>query len=248
MIQTEVLQTVWVGDRFVELRLKRPDHYSYEPGQHCTLLYTDAQGKFERIYSIASAPFQFNELVFCIQASTDSRALHVLKNLHPGSLLGLGNARGNFRLRSSSRRALFIAGGSGIAPMRSFLLHLTQSGPVASGATDRPVLLFGCRNAEEIPFFEEWKGLPIDVRISAATGTRDQVRSGSVLELLEELKGEFKEEFRGEFTGEIKDEFKGQLSQFEASYLCGSPPMIEAVRKWLEGAGFKAENIVVEQY
>ncbi len=118
-------------------------------GQHVDLLVPTSRGlPFRRSYSIASAPdaahpARFEIAVTRVDRGPTSEALHALR---PGELVEVEGPRGTF-VRSAEERerpALFVAAGTGLAPIRAML-----SEDVCAAAGPPLVLLFGCRTPQD---------------------------------------------------------------------------------------------------
>jgi ferredoxin-NADP reductase len=118
-------------------------------GQHLDLIVPTGSGlAFRRAYSVASAPEaldpdQFEIAVTRVEGGPTSTALH---GLAPGAAAEIEGPKGTF-VRSAEDRthpALFVATGTGLAPIRAMLTDETKR-------VDGPplVLLFGCRTTED---------------------------------------------------------------------------------------------------
>jgi len=109
---------------------EKPAGFQFKPGQFANLTLvsppeTDAEGNV-RMFSIASAPFE-DDLMFTTRMR-DTAFKRVLKSMPFGTEIKLGGPFGSFTLHSdSSRPAVFLAGGIGITPFRSMILHASRS-------------------------------------------------------------------------------------------------------------------------
>jgi dihydroorotate dehydrogenase electron transfer subunit len=129
-----------------------------------------------------------------------------LASLRPGEALScLGPLGRGFHLPPEDRRPLLVAGGIGIAG----LLHL---GVTLQEAGHDPVLLYGCRDAEDLPLVEGFEAAGIPVDYATEDGSRG--RRGLVTTLLEEA-----------------------LAAGPAEvFACGPWPMLRAVARMTAGA------------
>ena len=115
-----------------------------------------AQGQDERRpYSIACSPERAIEtwrleLLIAVDASGDPRPN--LASASPGTLVDVEGPVGAFTLPevTRDRRVLCVAGGTGIAPLRSMLDHLLRR-----AAAPRISLLYSARHGDEFAFIDE---------------------------------------------------------------------------------------------
>jgi CDP-4-dehydro-6-deoxyglucose reductase len=130
-------------------------------GQYIDLIVPTPRGlPFKRSYSIASAPDPAHPALFelavtRIAGGPTSEALHALV---PGDRVEMETPRGTF-VRSAEARlapALFVATGTGLAPIRAMLseeVGTPEGRPLA--------LLFGCRTPDDLLWADQlgaWQG------------------------------------------------------------------------------------------
>lgn len=218
-----------VGNYLI-LSVVRPEDYSFQAGQHATLSFTDPVGEFERSYSIASPPKEEDFLEFCIQTQNDGRAAAIFKTLKAGDVLKLSEAKGSFKISNPNKPLIFIAGGSGISPLRSFTKQLLAE-------TEDPLsirLFYGSRDADGIPFKEELLSLSessqgrLSVILLAEAGEAEGVCRGNTLNaLLEAIE---------------------HIPKNAHYYLCGPPNMVQALQTALKEAKVSENAVFVEKY
>jgi CDP-4-dehydro-6-deoxyglucose reductase, E3 len=127
-------------------------------GQYVDLVVPTARGiPFRRSYSIASAPDPaqpdtFEVAVTRVDGGLTSEALHALPL---GGAVEVGEPRGTFTRTGEDRDhpALFVAAGTGLAPIRAML---SEDVKAAEGAP--LVLLFGCRTQQDVLWGDELRG------------------------------------------------------------------------------------------
>jgi NAD(P)H-flavin reductase len=131
-------------------------------------------------YSIASAPEQAardRALEFLVQIESDEEVSHFVE-LREGSLLDVEGPMGGFVFpdNPASRSFLFIAGGTGIAPLRAMIWHALMT---VDGA--RVSLLYSARDRDEFAYAPELRGLAREGRvrlIETVTRTADRAWTG----------------------------------------------------------------------
>jgi ferredoxin-NADP reductase len=115
-IQTvELLQRRWLTKNAFEIELTRPPSLKFKPGQTIRFMHES----LERYYSLLSAPDDSN-LVICVSHVPQGNFSLHLANAALGIQLKLTGPHGYFTFKSSSRKPVFIATGTGIAPFVSF--------------------------------------------------------------------------------------------------------------------------------
>lgn len=108
-----------------------------------------------RPYSIASSPERAGEsgrIELLVAVEQDGTLGPHLRDLRPGALLDLEGPLGTFVFPEPPPQPhlLFIAGGTGIAPLRAMLDHALRRHPESSAA-----LLYSARRGDEFAFIEE---------------------------------------------------------------------------------------------
>jgi ferredoxin-NADP reductase len=111
-----------------------------------------------RPYSIASSPEQAAEtrtLELLIALEADGTLGPNLPDVVPGSPIDLEGPLGTFLfpVEPLEQPLLFVAGGTGIAPLRAMIDHVLRGDP-----RSRISLLYSARNGDEFAFIEELRG------------------------------------------------------------------------------------------
>ena len=125
-------------------------------------------------YSIASAPEETAtdaSIQFLIKSDSAGRWGEHFDPLRRGSLLAVRGPSGSFVFPDAprERRFLFIAGGTGIAPLRSMIRHA-----VLSGLPGRICLLYSARTPHDFAYLPELRGMARRGEISlSVTATRE---------------------------------------------------------------------------
>ncbi len=183
-------------------------------------------------YSIASAPFEAardGAIELLIQVEDAGGLDPHLELAEPGRAIDIEGPFGSFGLPSEGRRPLlFVAGGTGIAPLRSMLVEALHREPELY-----PSMLYSARAAEEFAYRGELERLADEGRLKLyLTVTRDRVG-----------------EWPGR-RGRIDDRLlAAALPSPDARCLvCGPPALVRDVTMSLEHLGIPARAIIVERY
>jgi ferredoxin-NADP reductase/ferredoxin len=204
------------------LKLDRADGLAFESGQYIRLV---APGISEaRAYSIASTPAELPLIELMIRLVPDGKMSQWLQAAKVGDRVRLQAPFGSFGLDTRARRHVFVAGGTGLAPILSMIRSLRGRGQQA-------LLCFGCTRREELFYEDELAQLAaampeLELRIAVMEGADGRLRSGTAVSLLD------------------KDDFDAGT----VCYLCGPPPMVDAARKALTDYGVAARAIRAERF
>ena len=130
--------------RGIHLRLIEPQRIEFKAGQYIDLLIP---GTSEwRSYSMANPPSQRSVIEIMVKLMPGGLfSSYVDQQLKPGEQLTLQGPYGNFYLRDTQCEAVFIAGGSGMAPILSLLRDMAER------KDSRPVTYFyGARTRRDL--------------------------------------------------------------------------------------------------
>lgn len=132
-----------------------------------------------RPYSIACSPEAAAErkcLELLVGTEAPGEVARQLPEARPGMLVDLDGPLGTFIFPDppEQQRLLFVAGGTGISPLRSMLDHALRRHP-----TRQISLLYSVRKADEFAFLDELRGYERDGRLELhATVSRDDATDG----------------------------------------------------------------------
>ncbi len=97
------------------------DHFRFKPGQWVNFRFPEG---VSRAYTIASAPQRPQAVQICVRIG-EGRGGVALKKLEPGTDVSVDGPYGDFLLPDEkSGTVVFLAGDTGIAPIRSIVLHM----------------------------------------------------------------------------------------------------------------------------
>lgn len=197
-----------------------------------------------RSYSPASPPQEDQEIRLVIRialpppgaprGTPPGKASSWLYGLKAGDHLVVRGPYGTFNASENDREMVLIAGGAGIAPMRSIILD-----QLARGTGRKISLWFGARNRQDLCYYDEFHAL---------AGQHDNFSIHAVLS---------EPETNDQWTGEtgfvhavVRDNYLGNHpSPREAEYyLCGPPVMATAVLEMLDEFGVAPDNIYLDDF
>jgi len=146
------IQVATPSTRIVSLDLNGHE-FHFEAGQAAMIGLAEHSGRVP--YSIASAPIDTAAtrlLDFLIRIEPSGRWGHQFDTLDVGAAIGVQGPYGSFTLppQPEESRFLFIAGGTGIAPIRAMIRQALVVGP------KRPMrLLYSAKTAEDFAYLPE---------------------------------------------------------------------------------------------
>jgi len=210
------------------LKLPANQSFNYLPGQYIDILLPKGR---RRSFSIANAPGS-GELEFHIrQVPGGYFTNHVSTEMKERDLLRFQGPLGTFFLRDDSARPMiFMAGGTGFAPIKAILEHAHAAG------VERPVHFFwGVRRRHDLymrdlveRWVNSWENFKFTPVLSEASAEDD---------------------WDG-MTGWVHDAVTGtypDLSGFDV-YASGPPPMIEAGRAAFRKHGLPAQQLYFDSF
>lgn len=219
----ESLETVCTSVSRLVLRLEEGCDFAFQPGQYIRLRPPGL--RVPRAYSIASTPSDMPFVTLLIRHVEGGEVTRWLtERATVGDRLVLQAPLGGFAAETRARRQVFIAGGTGLAPILAMIAAQDESsGP--------KLLCFGCSAREHLFMVDELRALEratpgLEVRIALLTGAEGTIRKGHAVALLE----------------------PEDLEPDAAFHLCGPPGMIDAARQTLRAAGIAPEKIRAERF
>ncbi|MCA0257489.1 MAG: ring-hydroxylating dioxygenase ferredoxin reductase family protein [Proteobacteria bacterium] len=197
---------------------------AFLPGQYVNI---DVPGSGDnRSYSFSTAPGE-QRIGFLIKTIPGGLMSRWLSGAKPGDKLSLTGPLGSFYLRNDERPLLFLAGGTGLAPFLSMLEVLARA-----GSTQNIHLIYGVTRDLDLVLVDE---------IEAYAARLPNFTFSTVV--AEEASTHPK---KGWVTQHMPEDML-QAGAFDA-YLCGPPPMVDAVRRYFDETGVKPASFHYEKF
>lgn len=189
----------------------------------------------KRSYSMANPPQETATLSFIIKTYSDGAFSKQLANtLRPGDQIALEGPFGtSFRNQNHNGPTLLVGGGSGMAPLWSILNDL-----VASGSERAVRLYYGARTRKDLFYLDE----------IAAVGA--QLKDFAFIPALSEAATDDGWDGASGFIHEVlaRDFADAGRDRTLEAYVCGPPPMVDAVLPVLQKIGVDADNIHLDKF
>lgn len=210
-----------VAHDVLQIQTTKPEAYSFLPGQATELSIntTEWQSK-KRPFTFTSLPEdEYLEFTIKIYPSHMGVTNELLKLKKEDELI-LHEVFGYITYKGEG---IFIAGGAGVTPFISIFRHLKSINKIGNNK-----LIFANKTKDDIILEDEFKALLGNNFINILS---QEKRSGYEY-------GQINENF-------IKTNLKGTDELF---YLCGPPPMMEAMEKYLLVLNVKKDRIIMENF
>lgn len=223
--ETKLVSVERLSETSIAFTIEKPAGLSFLPGQYVNVSVPGTDQT--RAYSFSSAPTE-DQLSFLVRDVPGGLMSGWLsEQAKPGAAMRISGPCGAFYLRDLSRPALFLAGGTGLAPFLSML------GDMKARGDDKPVrLIYGVTNDVDLVGIEALERFAAELPkfsydACVASEASDHTRKGYVTDHIapEDLNG-----------GDVD------------IYLCGPPAMVEAVRGWLASKGVTPASFHYEKF
>lgn len=226
----KLLDKAVLGADVVKLSLQsaRGERLRRLPGQYLDVLLEDGK---RRAFSIANAPHEGDQIELHLRhVAGGGFTSYVFDQMKPGALLKIEGPLGTFVPREDSERPLlFVAGGTGFAPIKALIEHFLHLG------TRRPIgLYWGARVAADLYL----RALP-------ERWARD-VAGFRYVPVLSDA-AEAGEGHRLGFVHETVLEDHPDLGGFDL-YMSGPPTMIDAGRRAFVQAGLPEDRLYYDSF
>jgi benzoate/toluate 1,2-dioxygenase reductase component len=214
-----------LSETTIAFSLDRTDPFTFLPGQYVNVL---VPGTYQRRSYSFSSPPGAETLSFLVRNIPPGvMSTYLREKAVPGTPVEFTGPAGSFYLREIKRPLLLLAGGTGLAPFLSMLGKIAETGSaqpihLVYGVTN-DVDLVGVGRLEE--FATKIPGFTFLTCVAAEDSAHR--RNGYVMAHVEprHLNG-----------GDVD------------VYLCGPPPMVDAVRAWLGEQGLTPANFHYEKF
>lgn len=225
----QALQVNLLSDTAIELVVELDEPLAFLPGQYINIQVPGTT--HVRAYSFSSLPGSREGRFLIRNVPGGMMSQWLTQQARPGDRLTLSGPMGSFYLRSGERPLLMLAGGTGLAPLLSMLHTLQTQG------SQRPVtLLYGVTRDGDL------------VKTDALDTFAQQLTGYRWLPVVADESSSCPQ--RGFVTEHLDD---AMLNNGDVDiYLCGPPPMVNAVatalrERGISPAGFWYEKFIASQ-
>lgn len=230
----EKIDTLTHDIKGLTLRLHEEEEINFKAGQYVQLHtkpYAKVKDSVFRAYSIASVPSEKKAVELIVRLVPEGICTsYVHEHLSEGDTAMISGPYGDFFLRGNCSELVMIAGGSGLAPIRSIILDVLEK-----GIDLKMNFFFGAVTKRDLYYLDEFAELAAQNDnfnfIPALSGPRPEDEWDGETGLITEVVGRYVE------NAEDKE-----------AYLCGSPGMINACLNVLGNKGFEGDKIFYDKF
>jgi len=216
----------------INLDLLEPAEIRQRPGQYVQVLAQGPEGPVFRAYSISSPSYETNRVQLIVRLVPGGIASTYLHGVTAGDTVTFTGPYGEFRLAEDpGLEIVCVGGGCGMAPIANIVETLYSRWP------DRKCwLFFGCRTAQDVFYLDRFKALE-----KKHGGLRVVYALSDPLAVDQKWNGE---------TGfvHLSVDKLLQPGTRRQAFMCGPPPMIEAVTEVLKSKGMAPDDIFYDKF
>lgn len=207
------------------LRVTLDKPINFLPGQYVNVTVPGTEK--HRSYSFSSAPGASEGTFLIRNLPGGVMSSYLGERAQPGDAVTLTGPMGAFYLRPISRPQLWLAGGTGLAPFLSMLEQVAEQG------VDHPIVLYyAVTRAADL------------VELDRVQKLADKIGDVTVITILAAAEDEHAR--KGFVTDHVTAE---DLNDGDCDvYLCGPPPMVDAVRAHFAKLGQEPANFYFEKF
>lgn len=231
----QLTENIW---RFV-FSLEKGESIDFIAGQYMLLKINDSY----RQYSISSPTYQKESFEIILEVVPGGLASTYLKNLNVGEVAYFKGPAGVFTLNHSERNKIFLATGTGIAPMKSMIDTSLHNDDVSSDKPDL-YLLFGLKTKQDMYLYEEFRQLASQHARFHFFICLSRAEDLNGLDPRYSRIGRVNKYLNGQFV----EGFSSQTLNDNEYYICGSRPIVDSLREFLISLGINREVVFFENF
>jgi len=232
ILTAELVRSVDLSDKtkHLEFRVPEVERFEFTPGQFVSMKAFPEGREITRAYSIASPPRHDNTFDLCLNRVGEGYFSNYLCDLAPKQQVKFHGPHGYFVLKQPVRDSIFIATGTGIAPIRGMLHWLFAEETRQNGR--QFWLIFGTRHEPDLYYNREFQALAQHDNFHyVPTLSRENPGWTGA---------------RGYVQEHVREIVAGRKDM--DAYICGLKEMVEANRALLRENGWERKQIVSEKF
>jgi len=241
--QAQILEKRQLTEHVYLLRFKAVDlDYTFLPGQYTIFHMPQGDGHAaRRLYSMASPASQKDAFELIVEILPNGIASAHFMNMQIGETVTAQGPAGMFTLNPDPADSVFLATGTGIAPIRSMIYHLIEN-----RSNNKIYLFWGASNMKDTYLFDEFKQLaessPNFMFLNCISREQD------LSCVINTLDHKYYAIGRVNDAGIEKVEAIANNLNAHHYYICGGTKMVEGMKEYLTGKAIPKEHIHLEKF
>lgn len=219
-----------VAPNVLQVIFELPQNASFPfiAGQYILLLIPSSSGTVRRCYSIASSPADKTRFELLLHLVPGGVASNYIQNAKKGAVFEFEGPAGMFFIRNSPLPKVFCVTGTGIAPIRSYLLSPPFSAPIH--------LIWGVCSIKDLYLEKELAHIQNTSKLFRFTVclSREQTFAENY--------------YHGRVTNLLRDILQNKAGLGSEYYICGSKEMVLDSKQLLLEKGLEKNRIFTEIY
>lgn len=235
--QATLLEKTEIAPEIQLLKFSYPDQgeWTYKAGQYMIFHIPKQENGHpaRRLYSIASSPLEKDHLDFVIEIIPGGLGSTFAKELRVGEKATLQGPAGLFTYKESDRDIIFLATGTGIAPIYSMIKTLLETNAVDGKQLK---LFWGMKYKKDLYLMDE------------LTELAEKYDSFSMkICLSREEKADMPYCFIGRVTHGLEEMKEGTMDNYDF-YMCGGPKVVESLKEYLASKSIPLNQVHFEKF
>ena len=208
---------------------------SFSPGQYAILTIPSSPNPVKRLYSFAGSNSNKNVFELLVKIVPEGIASEYICSLSVGDTIAVSGPAGLFIEQTTPFKKIYMATGTGFAPIRSFLTSHLLNPPAIS-------LYWGLRDLSEMSLFDELLSLKNVNRSFSFWYCLSQQAS------FDTIPADLLQYFRKGHIDVVWGSQEVVINPSDEYYLCGSRTVIESLRLLLLAKGVPKDKLFFEKY
>lgn len=235
--QATLLKKTEIAPEIYLLTFSYPEQadWTYKAGQYMIFHIPKEENGHpaRRLYSIASSPLEKDQLSFVIEIIPNGLGSMYVKDLPIGAQATLQGPAGVFVFKESERDSVFLATGTGIAPIYSMIKTLLET---HSTGNKQLKLFWGMKYKKDLYLVKELESLAAQYKnftMKICLSREEQSDSPHCM--------------MGRVTHGL-EEMDGNTMNNCDYYICGGPKVVESLKQYLAEKSIPAGQIYFEKF
>ena len=213
----------------IKVKLKDPSSIEYLAGQYVEFDIPELDET--RAYSMATKFDDSGEMEFHIKRVPNGVGSNYLCDIEEGESLTGSGPYGKMQLVDRQKDIVFVAGGSGMAPIKSLVEEL-----LSENYQHEAWFFYGARTTKDLYYMEYWQNLD------------DKYKNFHFIPALSDQEDLSKWDGETGYIADVVGKHMDKNLEHMDAYLCGPPILIETSTNALYKRGLKMSNIFYDEF